>query len=305
MKKTQKKIFGFLGLVLVVAITFLAACLPSSETSAISTMTDTLTVRVVSSAADVNLTSPESGTVTTEAEHVFALNYANVSRVTLILSKTELDGTVNTFTLATYDVDFGVGEEQYSINLQDPTFGFGEYVIKLQGEGTGGMADEDSVAFSYYPVVAEVIEDEDTGNLSLGLDYQAYDSSDPSGPGKVSEIEISVYDEGGNLVEGLSPIMVTPPATSVRLPFEDYDLPSGKYTIKTTAYDKDGNELYKAYINHVIQNAVPVPDTGSPFKALNISRADYLITGIIIFLLTGIFGAVFIAKRQKKSSRRR
>ena len=48
-----------------------------------------------------------------------------------------------------------------------------------------------------------------------------------------------------------------------------------------------------------------VPNTGGLFGALNISKTDYLITGVIVFLLTGIFGAVFIAKRQKKISRRR
>lgn len=307
MEKTQKKIFGFFGLVLVVAMTFIAASLPSSETSAISTVTDTLTVRVVSSSSDVNLTSPESGMVTTSAEQTFRLNYANVNNVTLLLTKTNLDGTTQTSTLATYDVDYGTGEKTYDINLQDAGFGYGEYVITLRGEGSGGLTDEDSVAFSYYPVVADATEDENTGETVLNLDYEAYDPSNPGGTGEVAEIEINVYDENGNLVEELSPIKVTPPETSVVIPFNDYDLPSGTYTIKTTAYDKDGNELYKAYVNHVIQKKedIPVPNTGGLFGALNISRADYLITGVIVFLLTGIFGAVFIAKRQKKTSRRR
>lgn len=307
MEKTQKKIFGFFGLVLVVAMTFIAASLPSSETSAISTVTDTLTVRVVSSSSDVNLTSPESGMVTTSAEQTFRLNYANVNTVTLLLTKTDLDGTTHTFTLAVYDTDYGTGEKEYNINLQNAGYGYGEYVITLQGEGASGLSDEDSVAFSYYPVVADATEDENTGETVLNFDYEAYDPSNPGGTGEVAEIEINVYDENENLVEELSPIKVAPPETSVVIPFNDYDLPSGTYTIKTTAYDKDGNELYKAYVNHVIQKKedIPVPNTGGLFGALNISRADYLITGVIVFLLTGIFGVVFIAKRQKKTSRRR
>ena len=279
MKKTQKKIFGFLGLVLVVAMTFLAASLPSSETSALSTMTDTLTVRVVSSSADVNLTSPESGMVTTDARQTFKFNYSNVDTVNLLLTKTDLDGTTHTFTLITSDAGYATGDKTYEINLQDAGYGYGEYVVRLQGEGSGGLADEDSVAFSYYPVVAEATEDEDTGETVLDLDYEAYDPSNPGGTGKVAEIEINVYDEDGNLVKELSPIKVTPPETNVTIPFNDYDLPNGTYTIKTTAYDKDGNELYKAYINHVIQKRedVPVPNTGGLFGALNISKTDYLI----------------------------
>ena len=57
MKKTHKKILGLFGLVLVVAVTVFAAFLPAPKTQAVdtTTVTDTISVRVVGSTPVVNL----------------------------------------------------------------------------------------------------------------------------------------------------------------------------------------------------------------------------------------------------------
>ena len=305
MKKTQKKIFGLLGLSSVVAMTFVAATMPSPMASATtSSVTDTITVEVVASVADVKIISPDSEAVTTGAETTIRLRHNNVDTATLVLTKINPDSTTTEYTLANYT--FGEdGEEAFNLNLHNASYGYGEYIVTLRGTGDGGSSDEDSIRFTFLPVTAEVTENEDTGEVTVDLDYDPYDESDPSSTGEVAEIIINVYDEDGNLVDELSPIVVTPPDTSVTIPFDDYDLPDGKYTITTTAYDKDGNQLYESYIDHAIHHAIPVPNTGGLLANLNISKSDYLITGIIVFLLTGIFGIVFIAKKQRKSTRRR
>ena len=41
---------------------------------------------------------------------------------------------------------------------------------------------------------------------------------------------------------------------------------------------------------------IVVPNTGGLFESLNISQSDYLITGLIIFFVVGVGGAIFIAK---------
>ena len=126
---------------------------------------------------------------------------------------------------------------------------------------------------------------------------------------KVDTIVINVYDEDGNLVEGLSPIVVEAPNKSVVIPFDDpnLDLPSGNYTLVVQAYNADGVELYRenslvVYYEkiEIPDTAVPdteAPDTGGFFRNFNISRTDYLLTGLTIFTIVGISGAVFISRR--------
>jgi hypothetical protein len=44
-----------------------------------------------------------------------------------------------------------------------------------------------------------------------------------------------------------------------------------------------------------------VPNTGGFFESLNVSKADYLATGLIIFFTVGLSGIVFIAKNKRTS----
>ena len=46
-------------------------------------------------------------------------------------------------------------------------------------------------------------------------------------------------------------------------------------------------------------------DTGGLFKNLNISRTDYLVTGIGLFLVVGIGSIVFISKHNRSNKRRK
>lgn len=189
------------------------------------------------------------------------------------------------------------------IDVRTSDYGYGEYVIHVKGIGYNGVYDEDSVTFYYLPVYAEITEDEDTGKYYVDLDYEADDGTEQS-DGEVAKIIINVYDENGNLVEGLSPITVTPPTTKVELPMAAYNLPTGTYTIKVAAYDADNNELYKPYVFQFYYETVEVPNTGSVFKNLNISKEDYLVTGLLIFFIFGIVGFGIIARGNRKNNRK-
>ena len=190
------------------------------------------------------------------------------------------------------------------IDINASDYGYGDYIITVRGTGMDGVYDEEFVAFSYYPVYAEATEDDEVGGYVVDLEYSADDGSTEE-LGEVAEIVINVYDGNGNLVEGLSPITVTPPTNKVELPFDDYGLDSGTYTISISAYNRDGEELYKAFEIKVDYEAIPVPDTGGLFQNLNISKTDYLVTGLLIFAVVGIGGIIFINKRSKRSARRR
>ncbi len=201
---------------------------------------------------------------------------------------------------------FGINVSAKSIDINVNDYGYGKYVVTARGLGYGGEPAEDYVTFYYLPLTAEATEDENTKNYTLDLNYSPYDGTEES-VGNVADIVVNVYDENGNLVKALSPTRVIVPGTSVVLPFGDYGIPSGTYKIAISTYDKDGNELYEPYVITINYEAksIPVPDTGGVLGNLNISKTDYLVTGLLIFFIVGISGVVFIAKRDKNAKRRR
>ncbi|MDO4742087.1 MAG: hypothetical protein Q4A79_01810 [Candidatus Saccharibacteria bacterium] len=182
-------------------------------------------------------------------------------------------------------------------------FGYGDYVVTVVGNGINGVYDEDSVLFHYYPLALDVKEDEDTGKYYADLTYAEDD--DVISDVDISKIVINVYGPNGNLIEGLSPIVVVPPETKVELKMAEYKLPSGTYRVAATAYDTLGEELYRDYVKEFTYTSVLVPNTGSFFRALDISEKDFLVTGLTVFLLVAASGLLIVTKKDKKYSKRR
>lgn len=188
------------------------------------------------------------------------------------------------------------------IDIPTTDYGYGEYVVKVRGVGYNGVYDEDLVRFYYYPVVGDITEDKDTGDYTVNLEYDADDGTDTH-TGEVASVVINILDMNGNPV-GPSPITVLAPNKTVSFNLDEYGLESGTYTVEATAYNRNGELLYKPIkIGEIDYEAIPVPDTGGFFQGLNISKLDYMLTGLIIFSLVGIGGVVFIAKRNNKNRR--
>ena len=80
MKKTHKKVFGLLGLALVVGMTAVAALLPGSETSAATStsFTDTISVRVLDEVPSITVVSPTSGEEIMSRDNPLVINYTNL-----------------------------------------------------------------------------------------------------------------------------------------------------------------------------------------------------------------------------------
>ena len=305
MKAKHKKVLGILGLVLVVATTIFAATIPSPGASAATSVTDHLLVRVTSVVPNIEITDINDGETTTTSDQPFTVDYENVTNITVTLEYTDENGETQTVVLDDFAPGEQAGSKDYNLGPQLGSLGYGRYKIIVRGTGNDGVHDDKTIEFSYLPVVAEVTQDEETGNVEVDLDY-APDDGTPGG-GDVASIEINVYDEDGNLVEELSPITVIAPENKVELPFADFGLPSGEYTIAVTAYDAEGNKLFEDYSLKIRYDAgeedIVVPstaDTGGLFQNLNISKSDYLITGLIIFAMVAISGAIIIAKSGKR-----
>lgn len=313
MKKTQKKIIGLTGLALVIAVTIFAAFLPNPGASAVSSVTDTIIVRVVGSTPSAEILNPASGSTFVSSAQTININYEHVQSLDILVRFKDRNGVEHTKLLHTGDVTDVTGSLSYDFNELADEFGFGEYTVLVSGTGVDGTPlPGDSVNFLFVPVLANVEKDPESEKTYLDLDYDPYTED---GAGKVSSLEINIYDENGNLVESLSPITVNAPDTRVEIPFSEYDLKSGKYSIEITAFGKSGDDLYKPYVTSTDYEAkewsgeevVPdanVPNTGSLFESLNISKADYLITGAIIFFIAGISAFAFIIKRSHSSNKK-
>lgn len=304
MKKTKKRVLGLLGLVLVAIITILAAFLPGPEVSAeggATIVTDTISVRVVGSQPDILNIKPENGSVFIYPDQNLSFDYENVEYITITIYYTDKDDTTHEIDLLTIDdpesfVDYIAGTYSTPLDLFADDYGYGEYKVHIEGIGFDGVKDLEDITFSLYPVTGEVSEDESDGLVYLDLHYDTENED-------IVTIGINIYDENGNLVGVISPITVDSPDTRVELPFSENDLATGNYRIEITAYDSDGVAPYKPYVTYYYYEVIPVPDTGGLPKNLNVSRADYLITGTLIFLSAAVLGIVFVSKGKNNKKR--
>ena len=327
MKKTRKKIIGLFGLAFVVAMTIFAAILPTPETKATipPSTTDTISVRVVGEAPNVEVTGIEQDGVVVTPEQTITTTYENIEKLHLDIKYTDADGVQHEETLlddvpvdyiagvSDFVIDFTTGEYSYTYEYyvsdtetqtatgtgQLTNYGYGDYVVTASGSGVAGEPDESTLVFSYYPFDMSVVNND--GDVDIDLVYVPDDGTDET-EGNVAQIVINIYDENGNPV-GPSPIVVPAPGTHVDIDLNEYGLPSGTYTIEAVAYDRNGTMLYKPITRTIIYEAqlIPVPDTCSMMGNLNVSKTDYLITGLIIFGIVGTGGAIFITKHDKKS----
>ena len=291
MKKMRKKVLGLISLALVIAMTFFAAGLPGPKASAATTVTDTIILRVIGTEPNIDITSPANDEIFVSPSTSVNFNYENVETVTVELVYTDLDGVEHDLgVVATYNPDYAPGSESYNLDLG--AYGYGEFLVKVTGTGHGGIFDIGLTKFNYTSIYTDVEEDPNTGLTYLNLHYD---------PTIVGTLDVEIYSENGDLITPQSPIHVAAPTNRIELPMAG--LPGGQYTIKTTAFSAaTGLKIGDTYTNTYRYEPTPAPDTGSFFIDTNISKEDYLITGLIAFLGFS-FIAIWVVAKDRKNKR--
>lgn len=122
MKKKTKKIFGFIGLALVVGITAVACSLPSPKATAAQSLTDTIQVRVVGNAPDVRFNNIENRDIIVYPWQSFSVEYENVANYTLTLTYTDMDGNTTSNVIDSQFVDYATGAKDYIITFDAEGF---------------------------------------------------------------------------------------------------------------------------------------------------------------------------------------
>ena len=302
MTKQHKNIFGLFGLLMVAFTTTFAASLPpvAAANEAVTSITDTISVRVIGDTPEIVITNPKSvdgePIEFVDPNQTVDFEFVNIDTRDLYLTYVDADGTPTEEHTVLEPVDYYPGEESFLYDLSE--YGYGEFTVKMTGDGIAGPTEK-AINFSYLPLIATIErEEDDAGNPSVHLEYN---------PDDVKSAVIEVLDKDGNPI--FAPITVDPMTNDVILPFFENKIKSGDYTIKVTAFDADGEMIYGPYSRLLSGwSSLHIPDTGALFQNLNISRTDYLLTGLIIFSITAVFSLIFTIKNKKnraKSKRRR
>ena len=304
MRKTHKKILGFAGLGLVAATTAVAATMPSPIAAAIAGGTDVIQIRVVPSNPDISIVV-ETSDIVTDSTYDFGIQYNDLAHYEVELVNYNEDGEeLYRNIIWSEDLDGSEGAKAFSLNLASYG-GYGNFVITARGRTAAGVEMEQNLSFAYIVGNENATTNPDNGEATV-------DATVPDDT--ATEIDTNIYSPDGTLARILK-TDITTGITSV------YD-PSGNLLFTIADSYKDGKLIipmeglpyadnYKAKI--VFRNdlgkqvggvilvridhkgrEIIVPDTGSFFQGLNISREDYLITGLIAFMVIGVvaFGIV-------------
>ena len=301
MKKTHKRMLGFFGLSLVAMMTVVAATMPTPGVVALESpsVTDTLTVIVVGNSPYGDIESPQNNAVVTNPSQNLTVNYGKVKEITVYLKYIDEDGQTTGdhifFHQDGLDPDVP-GTINQNLPLGAGGNGYGRYIISVEGvDEDDNVIPLDQIAIEYLPIKAEAVQNEDDGMVDLRItDYQ-------------DDVEsIDVYLEGVKIA--------TIPKANLdkvtKLNFEDKE--SGTYELELKARYADGSvvdvpESVEVEFDSMFVPHTDVPDTGRFFQNLNISKEDYLVTGLIMFFVLGIvaFGIVTSNRRGTNKNKRR
>lgn len=243
--------------------------------------------------------------------------------------------------------DYMPGSDIFTPNLDDSDYGYGKFVVNFKGVNNAvppekeepeeqprlflmaapkkapaepantnaGAYAEDSVYFEYIPAILTATQKEIDEDPTLHIEYYeggslaAIQLVVPNGDGKndieflikIKDNKFDLYDAEGNYISS------APTDQDLTLPFSDYGVLAGNYTLKATPQNAAGETLYLPYNFNLVYEILPTPitpDTGALFQKLNISRTDYLLTGLIVFFSVAILGLIFTVKNHNKSRRK-
>ncbi len=296
----KKQLLGFGGLAFVVALTAFATTLPTGATSVGGNVE--VKVQVYGANFETLINKPLDSEVYSTAEIDFSETHSHAYRVDYVLERLNADGSVaETYSLDDYTV---IGEDvsgntEFKLNMNDYG-GPGIYVFRSTITSQYGGKKEDAVQFIYAAISAD---QDDVVATATKVDFNVKYTAG------VKSLTYVLRDSQGNDLTDVFTTNTTSPETggSVDLSIDltELGLQAGEYTIYIVGYDGlsgkgDVIDVASVYFRYSPE-APNVPDTGSLLSALNISRADYLITGLIVFVTISIAALIVVRRAHKKN----
>ncbi len=304
MQKTKKHFLGMVGLALVALLTLVAYGLPSPEASAAEE--GNVDVQVVVGEPNMNnrINAPRDGDIVVKPDLEISSSYSQASKIEYFLTYSNADGQEVRVPVGSFTPTENSGVNTFAVNL-DGYGGFNNYRLTSVAYGNNGAQREDTVAFAY---------------RAINVYYNGLnDNEDPQLKAEVNEkvdkIQIQVYDKDNNPVfvdeNGVEhPIIVDKSAIDpetgellIDLPFKEYGVPEGDYRAVVVTYDENDVILSIDTVPFTYKlrgNTPEVPNTGSMLENLNISRLDYLLTGLIAFGAVAGFAIYLICRKNRR-----
>lgn len=296
MQNSKKKLFGLAGLVAVGTMTAVAISMPSIDASAVDTANMDVQVTVVSNVeGSAIITAPQDGSTLTDKKITVNTTYNGMKSLTYTLVYKDKNGNTQRVDMGTYNLTDSSGTNKFDFDLS--SYDYGDFTIEMTGVTLEGLPfTGDSVGFRYSAVSSNIDPDTEQPGKDPIIDIEIDDD--------VEYVEVEVYDKDGNPVldkDGNQVIIKVDkdqvdPETGeikVKIPLSDYGVPEGEYIFVIKGYDKDGNIIsvttHKFKYTPASGTKDPeTPNTGSVLQELNISRADYIVAGLVVF--AGIIG---------------
>lgn len=327
MQKTKKQLLGIAGLAAVGVMTAVACAMPTPNAAAVSDYTNgyecddsqpgnecakastengtSIQVRVVGDPdqSSANTTGALDGKTVVDPDLEVSTSYNRVTQIDYYLIYKDANGTIRKIDLASFTPTEDNGIHRFTINLAQ--YGYGEYTLHTNARGYNGViVPEDVVTFNYRAVAASFNASADNNDPVLNIKS----SSD------VGKLLISVYNEAGDplfvdkegnevpIVLNREDIDPTTGEVLVTLPFEEYGAPAGEYAVTVVARDlTDSRTISMVTVFTDYKPVTPeVPNTGGFLASLNITRVDYLLTGLVVFGLVAGFALYLVCRKSRR-----
>lgn len=305
MKKTKKQLLGLAGLAAVGIMTAVAYGVPAPDASAAEKDT-TVNVQVSEGTPSNTFAAPRDGSETANGTVNVVTNYSQARRLDFYLTYKDESGATQRVDLTANSYAPTDNAGTYSFDLDVAPYGFGEFELHTLVTGLDGVAREtDTVSFTYNAVVIDTDQGmDDNRDPIIGIEVS--DSTE--------RVVVTVFDKNGNpafvdehgntvnIELNRSDIDPTTGKILVTLPFEKYGSKAGTYTAVISAYDRDNKLLSMRTV--LVEYSPITPDTPNTgmlsIGDLNISRFDYILTGLIAFGVATAFALVLIYRKSRR-----
>ncbi len=317
MQKTKKQLLGFAGLAAVGIMTAVAYAMPAAAAEDVPPSADgdvNISVTILRGKATGYLISPaDQSTIMGSSDITYA--YEEVSAVEVIVERLTKDGYEKVLDKK-YDNYDPTTHGTSSVPMSEIA-GFGEsesdYKVTLKFyDAQGQYANEDTSTFKYRFMKADIAK-QPASNGDPILNVEINDAID--------SVRVYIYrgtepltDKDDNQVfvdltrDDIDP--ATGKITTV-LPFADNNANDGSYAIVVEGYEgtpSEGRLLSMITLDADYKLIKPTdpnlpetpPNTGFVIGNLNISRVDYLITGLIVFGTVASFALYLVYRKSRR-----
>lgn len=334
MRKTKKQLLGLVCLAAVALMTAFAISLPApgaaaadEDEPASSEGNTQVQVRVEGVSPACHIESPTGNKTYVKSPIPVRVRCTKSRSISVTYKYKDEAGNEHSGTLVDNKTSANYDAEVVTADLALSDYADGVVITATATGNNGTESVPDSVSFNYRAISTEISDktDPETGNPSLDIDV----SDD------VEDVQICVYDKSGKPVfaskddpeNGCVNIklkdidkngnfeVTMPDGTVIKgtydsetgeihveLPMDKSGAGEGEYTVIVVGTDKNGNIVSMNRNDFTYKPVTPeLPNTGSIFGDLNISKADYLVTGLIAFGLTAGFAMILIFRRNHRN----